>query len=158
MPIEPSVSRIIQCNRIAFVLHSAELLNHYKNIWKCLDNKEFDIISSGLAELASKDLPEDLLQADKICAEGEDLFAQGNMEAAEKRFEASISSFPLNKTAFNSIGVMAQQRGDARMAMIYFGLAVNIDPTYEDALENMMTLLQMNPALSIYTYLLGLSV
>ncbi|MBN1211065.1 MAG: glycosyltransferase [candidate division Zixibacteria bacterium] len=67
---------------------------------------------------------------------GEELFARGQIEDAEKHFHDIILQNPEQKEAYNNLGVIALQKQDIEQAIEYFTRSLAIDPFYKDALLN----------------------
>ncbi|MDD5425914.1 MAG: glycosyltransferase [candidate division Zixibacteria bacterium] len=67
---------------------------------------------------------------------GEDLFSKGKIDEAEKYFQKLIQDVPLQKEAYNNLGVIALQKQNIETAIDYFTRALEIDPFYREALLN----------------------
>ena len=74
--------------------------------------------------------------------EGETLFADGNIEEAEKCFLAVIENDSDNKVAYNNLGVIATEKMDVKGANEYFIKSLEIDPFYKKAVVNYADLLK----------------
>ena len=75
--------------------------------------------------------------------EGETLFADGEVEEAEKCFLSVIDKDSNSKVAYNNLGVVAIEKKDVKSAVDYFTRSLEIDPFYKDAIINYTDLLRM---------------
>jgi len=71
-----------------------------------------------------------------LIKKGEELFARGQIDNAEKYFRDIIQQNPEQKEAYNNLGVIALQKHDIEQAIDYFTRSLAIDPFYKDALLN----------------------
>ena len=75
--------------------------------------------------------------------DGNELFAEGKIEDAEKCFLDVLKQDPDNKEAFNNMGVIAFQKKRFYEAVDYFSKALTLDHNYVDANVNFCQLLIM---------------
>jgi tetratricopeptide (TPR) repeat protein len=75
--------------------------------------------------------------------EGETLYAEGRLEEAENCFLSVIEEDSKNKVAFNNIGVIAYRMNDLEKAVDYFTKSLNEDPYFEDAIINLLDLIDV---------------
>ncbi|MGR3294089.1 MAG: tetratricopeptide repeat protein [Candidatus Scalindua sp.] len=73
--------------------------------------------------------------------EGEFLYAEGKLEAAEGCFLSVIEEDSKNEVAYNNIGVIAYRMNDLEKAVDYFAKSLKEDPYFEDAITNLLDLL-----------------
>jgi len=73
--------------------------------------------------------------------EGEILYAEGKLEEAENCFLSVIEDGSKNKVALNNMGVIAYRMNDIEKAVDYFTKSLNEDPYFEDAIVNLVDLL-----------------
>ena len=73
--------------------------------------------------------------------EGETLYAEGKLEEAENCFLSVIEDGSKNKVALNNMGVIAYRMNDIEKAVDYFTKSLNEDPYFEDAIVNLVDLL-----------------
>jgi len=71
---------------------------------------------------------------------GEDLFAQGEIEKAEKLFLKLLKEAPQNAEILNNLGVICHTLGRFPDGIGYFRDALEADPHDQDALENLLAL------------------
>ena len=77
---------------------------------------------------------------ENLIEEGEVLFAAGEIDKAQNRFEEIIKNNPGSKEALNNLGVIALGRNEITNARSYFQRALKSDPTYRDAIDNLAEL------------------
>lgn len=82
---------------------------------------------------------------EKLLLEGEQLFSQGHIDEAEKRFVEIIEKSPTCKQAFNDLGVIAFNRNQLNRAKTYFHQALKIDPGYREAINNLADIGRVEP-------------
>ncbi len=73
---------------------------------------------------------------------GEALFADGQIEEAEKCFLSLVENDYECKEAYNNLGVIAFQSDDKDKAIDYFTRSLEIDPFYKDTIVNYTDLLR----------------
>ncbi|MBW2018031.1 MAG: tetratricopeptide repeat protein [Deltaproteobacteria bacterium] len=73
---------------------------------------------------------------------GENLFAEGMLEEAERVFLSILKEDPKNKDGLNNLGVIAHHRQDFDKARKYFLQALRVDPFYQDAIDNLILVQQ----------------
>ena len=73
--------------------------------------------------------------------EGEFLYAEGKLEEAESCFLSVIEEDSKNKVAYNNMGVVAYRMNDIEKALDYFAMSLKEDPYFEDAITNLLDLL-----------------
>ncbi|MCP4567835.1 MAG: glycosyltransferase [FCB group bacterium] len=78
-----------------------------------------------------------------MLAEAEALYNAGKIEEAEHHFLNLLNAQPDDKESLNNLGVIAAGRNQYGRATEYFTQALNIDPTYIDALINFCELLRL---------------
>jgi len=74
---------------------------------------------------------------ENLAKKGEELFARGDLEGAEKIFEEILRADPGDREALNNLGVLAYHRNNPDLAAHYFHGALKADPSYEDAMVNL---------------------
>ena len=70
--------------------------------------------------------------------EAESLFKQGKLEQAKARFLDIITQDKNNKEAYNNLGVIAFKLDNFEDALSQISCALEIDPDYQDAKENLI--------------------
>lgn len=73
---------------------------------------------------------------------GETLFADGEIDEAEKCFLSLVENDSNCKEAYNNLGVIAFQKDDKEKAIDYFTRSLEIDPLYRDTIVNYTDLLR----------------
>ena len=73
---------------------------------------------------------------------GEDLFAQGEVKAAEEVFLSLLKKAPNNSEILNNLGVINHTSGQHKEAETFFSHAFEVNPHYKDALLNLSALHQ----------------
>jgi tetratricopeptide repeat protein/capsular polysaccharide biosynthesis protein len=68
---------------------------------------------------------------------GEDLFNSGFIEEALRAFKKAVYIDPAYAEAYNNIGVVSWEKGDADEAIANFGKALKINPGQQNALQNL---------------------
>ncbi len=98
---------------------------------------DFDEASSIVATaIATREA--DTQSADQLTVNGEQFFAEGDLNAAKQAFEQALRVNPQFATAHNNLGVLSAQLGDTDAAMSYFIAALDSDPTERNALINLI--------------------
>ncbi|MDH3892366.1 MAG: glycosyltransferase family 4 protein [candidate division Zixibacteria bacterium] len=77
------------------------------------------------------------MQTQEMIQQGEALFAEGRHDEAEKRFLEILKSDSSRKEVHNNLGVIAFEKNDMAQAAAYFEAALQIDPSYQDSLDNL---------------------
>ncbi len=86
--------------------------------------------------------------------EGETLFADGEIDKAEKCFLSLVEKDSDCKEAYNNLGVIAFQKDDKEKAIDYFTRSLEIDPLNRDTIVNYTNLLRSLDQLPIVIPLL----
>lgn len=76
---------------------------------------------------------------------GEELFEKGELDQAEKQFQAVLRDNPENAIALNNLGVIAHSRGQCEAAIALLTRALVKDPNYLDAAANLTPILEQIP-------------
>jgi len=79
-------------------------------------------------------------ESEQLVAEGEAMFASGQMVDAAQKFLKAVDLDPRSVRAWNDLGVALHGVGEGREAMTAFRTALNIDPGNEDAARNLEAL------------------
>jgi tetratricopeptide (TPR) repeat protein len=72
-----------------------------------------------------------------LSKEGEELFAAGDLEGAQKIFEEILTANPDEPEALNNLGVVASHQNHPDLAANYFNRALSVDPTHTEAMANL---------------------
>jgi len=75
---------------------------------------------------------------DYLTQEGEQLAEQGDLDQATLKFLDALDMNKNDSRAYNNLGVIAWQRGSSQDSFVLFKQAVEIEPTFVDALFNLM--------------------
>ena len=102
------------------------------------ENPEYNKTSEHLNLTSSKSK----ISVQKKIDQGEALFAEGKIEEAEICFLEILNKDPINKEAYNNLGVLSFQRQDTEQALEYFTKVLEIDPFHKDAILNYSALLK----------------
>lgn len=79
--------------------------------------------------------------AEDLVAQGERLFAAGDLAGARACFEHAVAAGGNSATAYNNLGVLSWQVGDAGQALRHLAAALEADPTLREAVLNGVQLL-----------------
>ncbi len=79
---------------------------------------------------------------DSTLINGETLFADGQIEKAEKCFLSLVENDSECKESYNNLGVIAFQKNENEKAIDYFTRSLEIDPFYIDTIVNYTNLLR----------------
>ena len=91
--------------------------------------------------IVSETRRKDFSMEDKL-KQGEALFAEGNIEEAEKYFSSLLENDPTNAEILNNLGVIHHTRGNVQEAEGYFLKALEAKEDYLDSLLNLADLYQ----------------
>lgn len=91
--------------------------------------------------LALKSQPPKTTLGSNLVRDGENLFAQGDFDGAEKLFRQVLESNPNHVDSLNNMGVITHSRGQREGAIALFTRALIVDPQNQDASQNMTALL-----------------
>ena len=86
-------------------------------------------------------MTKDSLITDQL-REGEALFSQGKIEAAENHFRSLLKQAPEDPDILNNLGVISHAKGNIEEAIDHFTKSLQIDPYNKDALVNYSELLK----------------
>jgi tetratricopeptide (TPR) repeat protein len=77
-----------------------------------------------------------------MIAKGEELVHQEKLQEAQDLFQLVLQKEPANKEAYNSLGFIAFSQMNIERAIAHFKKAIDIDPSYMDAILNYCDVLQ----------------